>query len=136
MNEQASQIKKKLKSLKKETEYAKKLILNEKKLDHLLTVLDRSKDDIVRQSVQVVSDHSASYIENTQRKGYNDVLSSNRSSRPPMISTKSTQNYINLQQNNDLLSCKSSSHKLSARGGHQSSLRNLDINQRLVDKPQ
>jgi hypothetical protein len=33
-----------MKDLKKETEYAKKLIMNEKKLDHLLEVLDKSKE--------------------------------------------------------------------------------------------
>ncbi len=51
IDEQAKEIRSKLKSLKKETEYAKKLILNEKKLDHLLGVLDKSRDHIIKQSL-------------------------------------------------------------------------------------
>lgn len=47
--------------MKKETEYAKKLILNEKKLDHLLGVLDRSREVIYRQSVDAF-EHNQSMI--------------------------------------------------------------------------
>jgi hypothetical protein len=44
LDDHARSIRKQLKSLRRETEYARKLILNEKKIDHLLGVLDRSKE--------------------------------------------------------------------------------------------
>ncbi len=43
--------------LKKETDYARKLILNEKKLDHLLGVLDQTKEQIMRNSVEAAGAH-------------------------------------------------------------------------------
>jgi trehalose-6-phosphate synthase len=57
IDEQAKQIRSKLRSLKKDTEYAKKLILNEKKLDHLLGVLDKSRDHIVKKSLTAYDDN-------------------------------------------------------------------------------
>lgn len=44
LKDQAKSIRKNLKSLKKDTEFAKKLILNEKKIDHLIGVLDKSRE--------------------------------------------------------------------------------------------
>lgn len=43
--------------MKKDTEYAKKLILNEKKIDSLLSALDKSREDIVRTSILAYEDN-------------------------------------------------------------------------------
>jgi hypothetical protein len=50
--------------LKKETEYAKKLIMNENKLDHLIDVLDRSREHIIRQSIDVYDDNNSQMFSN------------------------------------------------------------------------
>jgi len=54
LTDHAQSIKRQLKSLRRETEYARKLILNEKKIDHLLGVLDRSKDSIMQKSIDTM----------------------------------------------------------------------------------
>ena len=63
MDDHAKSIKKQLRSLKKEAEYAKKLILNERKIDHLMGVLDKQRDHIVKQSTIAYEDNQ-SLIEN------------------------------------------------------------------------
>jgi hypothetical protein len=54
LTDHARSIKRQLKSLRRETEYARKLILNEKKIDRLLGVLDRSKDSIKQKSIDTL----------------------------------------------------------------------------------
>jgi hypothetical protein len=54
LTDHARSIRRQLKSLRRETEYARKLIINEKKIDHLLGVLDRSKDTIMQKSIDTM----------------------------------------------------------------------------------
>ena len=67
LDEHARSIRKQLKSLRKETEFAKKLILNEKKIGHLLDVLDRSKETIYRQSVHAYEQNQSIITDKIQR---------------------------------------------------------------------
>eukprot|EP00347_Sterkiella_histriomuscorum_P014031 403362423 len=67
LDEQARSISKQLKHLKKETEYAKKIILNEKKLDHLIGVLDKSKEQIFRNSIDAYENNQTLIQEQVHR---------------------------------------------------------------------
>jgi len=90
IDSQAKNIRSKLKQLKKETEYAKKLILNEKKLDHLLGVLDKSRESIIKQSISAFDDNQQ-IIQHHEQNSYRMLQhkmegESSRISKPPKSS--------------------------------------------------
>lgn len=87
MLEHARSISKQLKSLRRETELAKRLILNEKRLDALFSLLERSKETIVHKSLETIRgvptpQRVSASGQATQRRSH-----SNFGPSPPVIAT-------------------------------------------------
>ncbi|CDW87271.1 UNKNOWN [Stylonychia lemnae] len=109
LDEQARSISKQLRTLKKEAEYAKKIILNEKKLDQLIGALDRSKEAIYRQSIDAY-ENNISMIQDQHLKFTNKALEKGNGFENRLS------NQVQTQSNRDL-----STHRQSYEPGYRMS---------------